>query len=224
MKRAQKSRWAVLVLAILAGTSSADVTKTIRESIPIPDRDALINLPGMPPECRQFLAIPADSTSELLPWAQRLSVAACRQSIALAPVSSPERFRAMVAKLEQVMEPSLAIYRDAMARGPVQIKLLAAYGIGMTHLNIIVRARSAIRVIDDGASFGGAVYGGSPYVDPYQALHRALEPLLARQREAALTAFREVARLAFEHPLAARANPVMPVVIAIAAVQVRLLR
>src|SRR5678816_3433320 len=169
MKRAQQSRWVVLVLAILAGTSIADVTRTIHESTPIPNREAPIDLPGMPPECRQFLAIPSDSTSELLPWAQRLSVAACRQSIALAPVSSPERFRAMVAKLEEAMEPSLAIYRDARARGPAQIKILAAYGIGMTNLNIIVRARSAIRVIDDGAIFGGATYGGSTYVDRYQA-------------------------------------------------------
>lgn len=224
MQRAQLSRWVALVLAILAGTSIADVNNAVNGSMPAPTRQPPIDLPGMPLECRQFLAIPSDSTSEILPWAQRISVAACRQSIALAPVSDPEQFRAMVAKLEQAMEPSLAIYRDAMARGPTEIRILAAYGLGMTHLNIMVRARSAIRVIDDRAAYGGAAYGSFAYVDRYQAMHRALEPLLVREREAAITAFRKVIALAYQHPLAARANQVMPVVIANATVQATLLR
>lgn len=62
----------------------------------------------------QFLAIPADSTSELLPWARRLSIAACRQSISLAPVSDAEQFPALVRSLDKEMAPSIEIYRDAM--------------------------------------------------------------------------------------------------------------
>jgi len=222
MKRAH-SPWIVALLAILAGTSVADVNNAIRESMPVGHPEA-VDVAGLPPECRQFLAIPADSTSELLPWAQRLSVAACRQSIALAPVSDPEQFRAMVARLEQAMAPSIAMYRDAMARGPAPIKILAAYGLGMTNVNIIVRARSAVRVPGDGASFGGAAYGGRAYVDRSQRLHQELEALLVKERDAALAAFREVARLAHADPASARANQVMPVVIADAQTQAALLR
>jgi hypothetical protein len=226
MKRVQPSRWIIAVLVTIAGTSVADVNDAVHETTPAPGREVPIDTTGVPPECRQFLAIPVDSTSELLPWSQRLSVAACRQSIALAPVSDPERFRAMVANLEHAMAPSLAIYRDAMAHGPTQIRILGAYGLGMTNLNIIVRARSTVRVADSHgtAAYGGATYGAMTYIDPYLALHRALDPLLAGERENALAAFREVARLASEDPAAARANQVMLVVIANARIQAILLR
>lgn len=221
MKRAY-SPWIAALLAILAGTSVADVNHGARESMPV-RRPEVVDLAGLPPECRLFLAIPADSTSELLPWAQRLSVAACRQSIELAPVSDPEQFRPMVTRLERAMEPSMVSYRDAMARGPAQIKILAAYGLGMTNLNIIVRARTAVRVPGGGA-FGGAAYGGRAYLDRSQRLHQSLEALLVKERDAALTAFHEVARLAHADPASARANQVMPVAITDAQRQAALLR
>lgn len=217
MKRALSS-WIVVVIAIVAGTSLADVNTGARESIHRPKNAVDI---AVPVECQQFLAIPADSTSELLPWARRLSIAACRQSIALAPVSDPEQFPALVNRLDDAMAPSIEIYRDAMARGPTEIKILAAFGLGMTNVNIIVRARSAVRVPD--GAFGGATYG-TAYIEFSQKLHRALEQLLVKNRSAALTAFAEVARLADADPAAARANQVMPVVIDIARTQAALLR
>lgn len=217
MKRAPSS-WIVVLIAIIAGTSLADVNRSIREPDPGPKKTVDI---AVPVECQQFLAIPADSTSELLPWAQRLSVAACRQSIALTPVSDPEQFPALVSRLDQAMAPSIEIYRDAMARGPTEIKILAAFGLGMTNLNIIVRARSAVRVRD--GAFGGAAYG-TAYIEFSQKLHRALEQLLVKNRTAALTAFHEVARLAESDPIAARANQVMPIVIETAESQAALLR
>ncbi|HEX7836838.1 MAG TPA: hypothetical protein VF469_05210 [Kofleriaceae bacterium] len=222
MKRAH-SPWIVAILAIVAGTSVADVHKVARESMPV-GRPEAVDLAGLPPECRLFLAIPADSTSELLPWAQRLSVAACRQSIALAPVTDPEQFRPMITRLEQAMQPSIAIYRDAMVRGPVQIQILAAYGLGMTHLNLIVRARSAVRVPGGGGQFGGAAYGGRAYLDRSLRFHQALEALLVKDRDAALAGFHDVARLTRGNPEAERANPVMPVVITDAQRQAALLR
>jgi hypothetical protein len=222
MKRAY-SPWIVALLAMAAGTSVADVHKVARESIPVVRPEA-VDIIEFPSECRLFLSIPADSTSELLPWAQRLSVAACRQSIMLAPVSDPEQFRPMVTRLEQAMEPSMAIYRDAMARGPVQIQILAAYGLGMTNVNIIVRARSAVRVPGAGGAFGGAAYGGRAYLDRSSRLHNELEALLVKERDAALAAFHDLARLTRANPDAERANPVMPLVIADAQRQAALLR
>lgn len=220
MKRAHSS-WIVVLLAIIAGTSVADVNR-VRESIPARPPGA-IGVAGAPLECGLFARIPVDSTSELLPWAQLLSMAACRQSIALAPVSDPEQFRSMITRLEQAMAPSIAMYRDAMAHGPMQIKILAAYGLGMTNVNIIVRARSAVRIVRD-TSFGGATYGGVTYVERSWRLHQALEVLLVRERDAALAAFHEVARLAHEDPRAAQANQVMPLVITHAQTQAALLR
>ena len=217
MKRALSSS-IIGLIAIVAGTSLADVNRVSRESTPRP-RNA-VEL-AIPVECQQFLAIPADSTSELLPWARRLSIAACRQSIALAPVSDPEEFPALVARLDRAMAPSIEIYRDALARGPNEIKILAAFGVGMTNVNIMVRARSAVRVPD--GAFGGATYG-SAYIELSQKLHGALEPLLVKHREAALAAFQDVARLAASDPVAAHANQVMPVVIEIAQTQAARLR
>jgi hypothetical protein len=217
MKRAPSS-WIIVLIAILAGTSLADMNRAVRESTPEPRKAVDIAIPVV---CQQFLAIPADSTSELLPWARRLSIAACRQSISLAPVSDPEQFPALVRRLDEAMAPSIEIYRDAMARGPTEIKILAAFGLGMTNLNIIVLARSAVRVPD--GAFGGAAYG-TAYIGFSQKLHRALEQLLVKNRNAARAAFGEVAFLAESDPVAARANQVMPVVIDTAQTQAALLR
>jgi hypothetical protein len=223
MKRAQPARWIVVALATVAGTSLADVNGVGRGTVPTQSREPALDQSQVPGECRRYLTAPSDSTSDSVAWEQRLSLASCRQELAIAPVSNPEKFPALVASIQRAMAPSIEIYRDAMARGPGQIQILAAYGLGMTHVNTIVRARNAIRVVDAGA-FGGAAYGASAQRDRYMVLHGALEPLLAGERDAAIAAFREVARLAAEDPAAARANPVMPVVIASAANLITLLR
>ncbi len=220
MKRT-RSRWIVALLALVAGTSAAGVNDARR---PVAVRPAATDFAGVPAECRLFATVPVDATSELLPWAQSLSMAACRQSIALAPVSDPEQFRPMVAKLEQAMAPSSAMYRDAAARGPMQIKILAAYGLGMTNLNIMVRARSAVRIAGPDTSLGGAAYGGMAYLERSRRLHQLLEALLVTERDAALAAFHDVARLAHGDPRAAQANRVMTLVIADAQRQAALLR
>ncbi|HEX8106512.1 MAG TPA: hypothetical protein VF516_02240 [Kofleriaceae bacterium] len=184
----------------------------------------VIDMASVPFECQLFATLPRDSTSELLPWAQSLSMAACRQSITLAPVSDPEQFRPMIARLEQAMAPSIAMYRDALARGPMQIKILAAYGLGMVNVNIIVWARSAVHIPGGDPSFGGASYGGTSYVARSQRLHQLLEALLVKERDAALSAFHDVARLAHEDPRAAQANQVMAFVVMNAQMQAALLR
>lgn len=220
MKRAH-SPWIVVLLAIIAGTSAADVNPARAPAAVRPG--GTTDSASVPFECRLFTTIPEDSTSELLPWAQSLSMAACRQSIALAPVSDPEQFRPMIARLEQAMAPSIAMYRDARVRGPMQIKILAAYGIGMTNLNLIVRARSAVRIAGGDASFGGATYGGTTQVERSRRLHQLLEALLVHERDAALAAFHDVARLAHDDPQAAQANRVMTYVVANAQIQAALL-
>jgi hypothetical protein len=215
MKRAQSSVWTAIVLATLAGTSLADVHYVVHEPPPPAGRELALDTRNLPPGCQLFLTIPADTTSELLPWARRLSVAACRQSFTLAPVDDPERFPAMIETLERAAEPSLATYRVARVNGPAQIQILAAYGLGMTHLNIIVRARGAVRTGDPrAASPGGAAHAGSVYLERAHAVRRGLEALLRWERDAALEAFRDAAAIADQRPDAARANLVMTTVLA----------
>ena len=219
MKRAQSSACIAIALATIAGTSLADVRYVVHDPKPPAGRELAIDTHNLPPECRLFLTLPADTTSEILPWAGRLSIAACRQSIALAPVDNPERFPAMIETLQRAAEPSLATFRVARANGPARIQILAAYGLGMTHLNIIVRARSAVRIGDART----ASSGGAAYRDRAQVVRRGLEALLRRERDAAIEAFRDAARLADQHPEAARANLVMTTALAEARQQSALL-
>jgi hypothetical protein len=151
----------------------------------------------VPQGCRQYLTVPASSHSELLVWSQRLSLAQCEQGLIAAPAAAtdPAQLRGLVASLETAMQPSTQIYRDAMAHGPVQIRILAAYGLGMTDINLMVRARSAI----------------PPSTDRHGNLdtHNALEPLLTGHARAADTAFAEVDRMANEYPEDAATNVVV---------------
>lgn len=190
------------ILAIAAGISRADVVasaETKHAAVLEPNR---IDIRTVPLECRQYLAVTSDSTSELLVWDQRLSLAACEQATAVATpaINDPEKLRELVAHLAQSVQPSSFIYRDAMARGPAEIRILAAYGLGMTSVNIMVRARNAIPV--------------SLELDKYLALHAALEPLIAGYARDAVSAFTEVDRLAAQYPADASANAVVQKIVA----------
>jgi hypothetical protein len=209
MKRTQYSPWIVAVLATFAGTSGADMRQGGGAQAPT-RLEAPVEPDSVPAVCHRFLEIPADSRSEMLPWQQRLSLAACRQAVPLTTVQNPlneeadmNDLRSALASLDREMAPSIAIYRDAMARAPGYLRIMGAYGLGMAYINTMVRARSLVR----GGSYGGATYGAQ--VDGPQALRAALEPLLVAKRDAALAAFDEVARLAETDPAAARANQVV---------------
>ena len=203
MRRTQYAPWIVALLATLIGTSGTELRQSAQAQAPA-RLEQPIAPDDVPPLCRMFLELPASSRSEVLPWQQRLSLAACRQTIALDPVTDMNGLRAALARLDRVMAPSIAIYRDAVARAPTnQLRMMAAYALGMTYVNTMVRARSLIR----GGSFGGATYGAQ--LQGPDALRASLEPLLVSRRDAALAAFDEVARLAETDPAAARANRVV---------------
>ena len=204
MKRAQLTPVITALIATLAGTSGANVEVAAIEKGQARPAELTFDPAELPAMCRQFLAAPLGSKSERAPWQQRLSLAACRQQLVVAPVSTPQQFGPLVASLDRQMAPSQVIYRDAMARGPGSIRILAAYGLGMTYRNIIVRARMALEA---GTAFGGATYGGG-YLDHVRALHLTMEALLAREFDGARAAFTEVGRLAEADPAAARADTV----------------
>jgi hypothetical protein len=226
MQRAQQTTWIVAVLAAVAGTSLAGPKPVAKESkTPASVVDASES-GALPAQCVQFLHIARDTRSEIYPWLQRLSVAACRQEISLPKVTQPSQLAPMVESLRTAMAPSIATYKDALARGPNdQIKILAAYGLGRTYTDMIVRARTRIAAYDQiPGEFGGVGYGAGSYLNRSLALHLALEPMMQPEHDGAMAAFAEVARLAEADPIAARTNAVMPVVIASARLESQTLR
>src|SRR5512139_2371282 len=183
MKPSKRSTFATLALATLAGISAADAPKTRAVTLPI---DSSI----IPARCAPFKEVPADAKTEQVAWNQRLSLAACMQPVEVYIATGTLRgLGTLVANISRAMGPSMTIYQDAIGRGPDQVRLLATYGLGMTYVETMVRAR---RAIDLQSSIGGSTYG----LDRAQFLHNSLEVLLVQPRVAATRAFREVIRMA----------------------------
>jgi hypothetical protein len=203
MRKLQHSTWVVALLAVVAGSSQAEVRATA--AIVKPGQVELpVDAANLPPECTQFLSLLPGSTSDTMPYYQELSIAACRQRFDTPPVTTPQQIGPMVASVEAAMAPSVAIYSDVANRSRHEVKLLAEYGLGMTYLDTVVRAR---RAIDAGGSMGGATYGG--YKDGIVGMHRAAEPLLAHDLEMAVAAFHAVDLHAAADPHAATSDEVM---------------
>ncbi len=219
MKRTQRSPWIAAGLAVLAGTALADVSVINRPRSVLDPPPSDVGFVSQ--ECRQFLYLPVDSTSAELHWSQRLSLAACRDQIAILPVSEYEGLQALVTTLDNHAAPSIAIYRDAGSNGPTRIRILATYALGMTYLDTAVRARSAVH---PGAQFGGPTYGNAAYYEELKKLHAALEPLLASDLRAASAAFDEVGFLAEDYAIPAMSNSLIRNVVRNARAEAQLLR
>lgn len=223
MKRSTRTIWvAVFGLALLA-TGLVAATE-------IGDPQKLeTDVPG---DCSQFAGGPADARSEVLPWDQRLSLAACRQQFEIGAVSDPAQFPALISKIDHEMQPSMTIYSDALTRGPTpEIKILAANGLGMGNVTNIVRARKAVAIPDVTvtAGTGGETYGGAAMEESATQrertaqAQRALEPLLAPWKTNAVAAFADVERLAKENPDLCQRSAVINFIVGNAQAQVRLL-
>jgi hypothetical protein len=207
MKRLQRTSWITGALMALVGTAFAQGTQVAAVTPPNPER---VESAGIPPECDQFRTVLSDSRSATLPWEQRLSLAACRETLVLQPVTSADQLPAMLSQIDQAMQPSIAIYQDAIARGPTpQIQILAAYGLAMTHVNSIVRARSAIATSD---------------VIGIADVHAQLEPMLTQHRDAAAQAFDKLMQIADANPAVANNNAVISFVVGDANSQMKALQ
>lgn len=200
MKRIQPMTWIAAGVAVIAGTAIADVADTQRT------KTTTVDVQQESEECRQFRQLPADTTSDIYPWAQRLSYAACRQAITVKPVRTTAGLEPMVTELRQAAQPSIDIYKDALCKGPASVRMLAAYALGKTYEGIAVRARNAIA--GAGGRFGGGRYGGGRYGGT-ASLSNALEPLIASDLAQALASFEQVKTLARSFPNAARSNQVV---------------
>ncbi len=142
------------------------------------------------------LADPPPSERE---WEQMLSLAAARQDMTVEPTADLAGYRDIVARVDQAIAPSLAMYEDARENATTpELRLMAAYGIGLTHLDAIVRSRNAAL---------------APDIE-YDQRHATIEPMLVDHRIAALGAFQDVRELAEQQPTTAAANPVVAFIVA----------
>ena len=213
MKRTRGMAWTAALLHAVFGTALADRTidTTSQRSERRPPGD-------IPPGCEQYRDVPKDSRSLTFPWEQQLSLATCRQVFTVEPTDDPATYRQLVATIDRALAPSIASYQDALDHGATpQIRILAAYELGLTHVDAIVRARAAVHVVDRSGAYGGATYGMR--LDAYQRLHQPLEPLLVPHQNAGRRAFDEVARLAAAYPTEALANRLMTHLVADARAQ-----
>lgn len=128
-------------------------------------------------------------------WGRKLSLAGCLRQTARdsRDVRDPELLRAMVRGLAASVERPIQIYREVMGEGPWELRLLAAYSLGTTYIELAVRARVAVARSD----------GDLTAAARSDELHAALEPLLEPYKYAAIEAFAEAETIANEIPVTA---------------------
>jgi hypothetical protein len=136
---------------------------------------------AIPASCRTYAWVPADARDDVFGWNQLLSLAACLQDASITPLADPEQLDAMVDAYTRALEIPTTIYAGALEAGPGSVQLRAAYQLGMLHVTLIVRARTAIAGRD-------------------RELHARLEDLLSRSTRAAWISFAVIDRAVREEP------------------------
>lgn len=143
-------------------------------------------------------------------WGDQISAAASRPVPRFAPVQNREQLPSIIKALEAATARTMQVDRDAIAsHASPEVRLLAAYQLGMTHLAIVVGARAAIVMPAEAGTDPEAA-------NHWQSLHRALEPLLANHLREAVAAFQEARAISDEIPEGVPADAVvrgmMPVI------------
>jgi hypothetical protein len=166
--------FAFAALAALAGSAAASPGPSLAD-----------DASSLPDDCRPFLVMPPHAHGDWARWARRVTIATCEQARDQLPVVTQQsQLPALLAQLDRSIAPAVALYRDAMRRGPSEVQFFARYSLGMAYANLMVRARSAIAIPPDLMTSGEAAA-------QFRALHAALEDKLmayARLAEAAFSA------------------------------------
>jgi len=135
----------------------------------------------LPERCKIFTQVPADARDAGIAWNQLLSFAACLQDTQVSRVTTADEASELVESMAQSLAPTLALYVDAIERGPGPVQLRAAYHVGMAYVAMVTRARNAIVAPPDLKNERAAAQ--------YRALHAHLEMLLAPVRQATRLTF-----------------------------------
>jgi hypothetical protein len=147
--------------------------------------------------CAQFTEVPTDARDDVLAWNQALSLAGCLQDNAIAEVTDEDELRGVVGTMFERLQAVVAIYAMALREGPEDVRVRAAYQMGMLFATAATRARSSIRVAP-----------GPDAIRRNLALHAALEPRLAPVIRTAETIFEAIDEEATREP-ALESDPVI---------------
>ena len=171
---------AALVLGFVAVGGIARADRSVTEPSPRSEEPAPLRTLGrLPPECRAYLAMPADVRDDTYAWNQALSLAGCLEDSWVPRVYAASELQPMLDELAHRIAPAMLIYIYALEHGPGPVQLRAAYHIAMVHVALITRARAAL-------------------VDP--ALDVQLEPLLATPIRTARLSLMVIERAVQEEP------------------------
>jgi hypothetical protein len=103
---------------------------------------------GFPARCQIYTQIPADARESGMAWNQLLSFAACVEDTRTV-VGTSDDIGKLVEDMAHALAPSLALYLQAIEKGPAPVQIRAAYHVGMAYLGLVTRARAAIKAPHD---------------------------------------------------------------------------
>ncbi len=142
-----------------------------------------VSIHELPPGCSAYTSIPPDARDDIAGWNQLLSLASCVQSAAISPIADADQLQLVVDRETRALAIPMSIYFAALENGPGPVQLRAAYQLGMAHVALIVRTRSAIGATEHAAE-----------------LHAQLELLLARSYRLAWWTFAVIDGAVTEDP------------------------
>jgi hypothetical protein len=142
-------------------------------------------LQDVPDACRTFLRAPRDPDAA---WNQALSLAGCLRDSSVVRIANSQDLEAALDELADRDQMTVTVYMWAFQYGPDRVRLRAAYEIGSTLTQLVVRARRSIAIPPDVTAERSA------------ALHVELEPMMVEAIAAAHRAFEIVDTMAESHP------------------------
>jgi len=147
----------------------------------------------IPAECRHHMALPAGPRDEQIEWEHGLSFAACLQDVPLRRIDDPLQLEPLVEALTARLELPMLLYLQAMAEGPREIQLRAAFHVGLANIALVTRARAAVAAPPDLAADPAAAAR-------WRELGAQLEPLLAHAQRTAWLSFTALHEAALHDP------------------------
>jgi hypothetical protein len=162
----------------------------------------VIELTNVPEECHAHAAIPRSATTDRPELKARISVGNCMATAVLRDVSIADD-QASIQRLDDLAQPSLAMFDDVIERGDVDLQIIAQHAKADLLIGLQTRMRNTIPSLGE----DGRVLASAP------PRRDRLEPRLEPWRSDAGSAFDEIALLSDENPQLQQRNPVIGYVV-----------
>jgi len=181
--RHEAARAVLLASALFGGVAVADSA----ESTTNPEKGS----EEIPARCQIYTHIPADARESGMAWNQLLSFAACVEDTR-AVVGTSGDIEQVVQDMAHALAPSLALYLQAIEKGPGPVQIRAAYHVGMAYIGLVTRARATITAPTD--------LKNEKAMAEFRDKHAKLEKLLAPALKACRMTFVVIVAAAKQDP------------------------